>query len=192
MEATATAEGARLQLLTSRTEIARAADVIAATDRIRYLSPKLHGEMIHELRWPGDDDPDSGIEVGSLEFDPADRAALEIIRRPDVMAHLASWNGGLSLGDETLDRINASSALAMVSVRGDTLVDYARGGAAAEAVWIPHSAAASRYSRYHRCSSMPSTTATCVRCPPRMLPNCTIFARRFSISQAHQPTSRWY
>ena len=43
---------------------------------------------------------------------------------------------GAALGEDTRQRIVASSAVAVISVSGDTLADYARGGSAAEAVWI--------------------------------------------------------
>ena len=129
-------EGARLHFVSERDEIARAAMILAAADRTRYLTPGLHAEMICELRWPGDPCPDTGIDVRSLELDPGDLALLDVLRRPDVMAHLAEWNAGTALGEDTWRRVSASSALAVISVAGGTLTDYARGGSAAEAVWI--------------------------------------------------------
>jgi molybdopterin/thiamine biosynthesis adenylyltransferase len=129
-------EGARLHLLTSRDDIDAAATILAAADRIRYLSPKLHGDMASELRWPNDQRSDTGIDVRSLELDPADVALLEILRRPDVMDHLLHWDAGTALGADTRRRIVASSGLAVIAAPGTTLSDYARGGSAVEAVWI--------------------------------------------------------
>jgi hypothetical protein len=129
-------EGARLHLLTSPDDVDAAATILAAADRIRYLSPKLHGDMASELRWPDDPRPDAGIDVRSLELDPADLAVLEILRRPDVMDQLLRWNAGTALGADTRRRINASSGLAVISAPGTTLTDYAQGGSAVEAVWI--------------------------------------------------------
>ncbi len=132
-------EGAELTLLTARSDIARAAEILDACDRIRFLTPALHQEMRAEVRWPGDPDPDTGIDVRSLELDPADAAVLEILRRPDVMDLLATWDGGAALGESTRTRVLASSALAIVTTSGlsaDGLLDYARGGSAAEAVWV--------------------------------------------------------
>jgi molybdopterin/thiamine biosynthesis adenylyltransferase len=129
-------EGATLHLLTGRDDIARAATIIAAADRTRYLTPKLHAEMISELRWPGDPRPDTGIDVRSLELDPGNLAVLGILKRPDVMAYLAQWDGGTALGEDTRRHVLASSAVAVIAVPADTLSDYARGGSAAEAVWI--------------------------------------------------------
>jgi molybdopterin/thiamine biosynthesis adenylyltransferase len=136
LQATARAEGAQLRLLTSADEIEQAAGIVAAADRIRYLTPRLHAEMIHELRWPGDASADTGIDIHSLGLDSSDLAVLDILRRPDVMASLADWDAGMALGDDSRDRVRASSGLAVVSVHGQSLIDYARGGAAAESAWV--------------------------------------------------------
>ncbi|TPG36733.1 Rv1355c family protein [Mycolicibacterium hodleri] len=133
---TAQREGARLQLITSRADIDEIAGIFAAADRIRYLTARLHEEMISELRWPGDEDPDTGIDVLSLELGPTGDVALEILRRADVMAELAVWDGGTVLGDDTAAGLTASSAVAVLCVPGHDLVDYARGGSAVEATWI--------------------------------------------------------
>lgn len=135
LHAAAEREGARLRLVTEADDIARAADILAASDRVRYLTPGLHSEMIAELRWPGDP-LDTGIDIRSLEFGPDELAMVDILRRPDVMNNLARWNAGSALGDGTRRQVAASSALAVISVAGGSLSDYARGGAAAEAVWI--------------------------------------------------------
>ena len=136
LAAAAEQQGGRLRLLTDRADMERAATIFAAADRIRFLTPHLHAEMISELRWPGDPDPDAGIDVRNLEFDEGDMAVLGVLRRPDVMAQLADWNAGSALGEDTRDRILASSALAVISVPGRNLRDYAIGGSAVEAVWI--------------------------------------------------------
>ncbi|OBA85786.1 hypothetical protein A5662_03790 [Mycobacteriaceae bacterium 1482268.1] len=136
LESAARREGARLHLITERHEIDEAAAILAAADRIRFLTPHLHEEMVAELRWPGDENPESGIDVRSLELDVGDLATLDILRRPDVMACLAQWNAGVALGDDSRKRVIASSALAVVTVQGRALTDYARGGSALEAIWI--------------------------------------------------------
>ncbi|WP_082690289.1 Rv1355c family protein [Mycobacterium sp. M26] len=131
----ALAEGGVLRLLTERPDVERAADILAATDRIRYLQSRLHAEMISELRWP-DEDTSDGLDIRGLELDPADIATLDILRRGDVMARLAQWDAGHALGEDVTKRVLGSSALGVVTMAGHTLADYARGGAAVEAVWI--------------------------------------------------------
>jgi molybdopterin/thiamine biosynthesis adenylyltransferase len=132
----ATREGARLHLLTAHDEIDMAAAILASSDRIRYLTPHLHAEMISEVRWPDDPSQDSGIEIRSLEMDPADLMKLDVLRRPEVMAYLSEWDAGAALGSDTRARILASSCVAVVSMNGQQLTDYARAGSAVEAVWV--------------------------------------------------------
>jgi molybdopterin/thiamine biosynthesis adenylyltransferase len=136
LTAAAESEGARLRLLTRESELSCAATIFGAADRIRYLTPRLHEEMFSELRLPGDSDPDTGLDIRTLELDASDEAMLEILRRPDVMAQLADWDAGDALGDDMRNRVRASSALAIITVAGQKLTDYARGGSATEAVWI--------------------------------------------------------
>lgn len=134
--ASAQREGAGLALITGSSQLAAAADVLAAADRLRYLTPRLHSDMISELRWPGDDDPDAGIDVHSLELEPDELAVMSILRRGEVMSQLSDWDAGTALGDYVRDRVESSCGLAVVHVSGSTLADFARGGSAAEAVWI--------------------------------------------------------
>lgn len=136
MALAAHAEGARLRLLTDPRDLAEAAEILAATDRIRYLTAHLHAEMFSELRWPGDPAPDTGIDVRTLEVGATDMVKLDILRRGEVMANLARWEAGSALGDDTYDRLTSSAALGVVTVEGRTLADYLRGGAATEAVWV--------------------------------------------------------
>lgn len=136
LTAAAEQQGGNLHLITDRSDIETAATILAAADRIRFLTPDLHKEMIGELRWPGDPDPDAGIDVRSLALDAGGLAVLEVMRRPDVMAELAEWNAGTGLGDNMRTQVQSSSALAVVTVNGTRLQDYATGGAAVEAVWV--------------------------------------------------------
>ncbi|WP_373143231.1 Rv1355c family protein [Mycobacterium marinum] len=136
LEAIAASEGARLQLVTANDDIEKISAIFAATDRIRYLTPHMHAEMLSELRWPAGDCMETGIDIRSLEMDRGELAGFQIARRPDVVTRLASWGAGAALGDYTRDRVRASAGLGMVSIQGSALNDYARGGSAMEAVWI--------------------------------------------------------
>ncbi len=136
LTAAAERHGGGLRLLTGRAALDAAADILAEADRIRYLTPRLHADMMRELRWPGRDCLDWGIDVRSLELEPAQLMTLDILRRPDVMARLAEWGGGRALGSDVRTRLAATSALAVLTVRGDGLLDYARGGAALQAAWF--------------------------------------------------------
>ena len=132
----ARSQDATLHMFTGREDLLAVADILARTDRIRYLTSHLHAELLEELRWPGDADPDAGLDINSLELDSAETAALQILQRSDAMEFLAEWDAGAGLGNMTRDRVMSSSAVGVLTVAGDSLLDYARGGAAAEAVWL--------------------------------------------------------
>ncbi|MBC2642992.1 MULTISPECIES: Rv1355c family protein [unclassified Rhodococcus (in: high G+C Gram-positive bacteria)] len=132
----ASREGARLCLVTDRDDIAAIGAILAESDRIRFLTPTLHREMIGELRWPPTDSVETGIDVRALELDSAELSTLALLRRPEVMEHLGAQDGGRALGKSTADRVASSSAIAVVAIPGNTPRDYVRGGEATESVWI--------------------------------------------------------
>ncbi|MFC4375620.1 Rv1355c family protein [Nocardia halotolerans] len=132
--------GANLYSVTDRDGIVEAAELLGESDRIRYLTPRLHAEMFSELRWPTDD-LRTGLDVRSLELAPDEQAKLQIGRRPDVMERLRSWSAGRALGEYTRDRVTSSSAVIVVSVAAEAgaepdLSDYVRGGTAVQKVWF--------------------------------------------------------
>ncbi|BBX17671.1 hypothetical protein CRI77_20940 [Mycolicibacterium duvalii] len=136
LRAAAQREGVSVHILSTPAELTAAGEIIGAADRIRYLTPALHADMVSELRWPGDEPHDSGIDIASLELPPAELATLDVLRRGDVMAMLAQWDAGAVLAADTGSRIAQSSALAVLTVDDRSLTGYARGGCGAEALWI--------------------------------------------------------
>jgi molybdopterin/thiamine biosynthesis adenylyltransferase len=131
----AVAEGGRLHLVTDEQQLATCAEILGASERIRFLTATLHREMISELRWPGDD-LHTGIDVRTLELEPAEVATLKLARRGDVMELLAEWDLGQALGDHARAAVRSSSALAVVTVPSASPGSYVRGGAAVERVWV--------------------------------------------------------
>lgn len=129
-------EGARLRLVTERDRIDESAKILAESDRLRFLIPRVHQEMLSELRWPGRDSLDEGMDVRTLEMDPASMGALELLGRADVMEHLSDWRGGQNLGIRTQMMISSSSGLAVITVPKADPTWYVRGGAAIERFWL--------------------------------------------------------
>jgi len=129
-------EGAQLRLATDRRRIETMAQLLGESDRIRFLLPTLHREMVGELRFPGRDSLSEGLDVRTLELSPAEMAALELLRRSDVMEHLADWRAGQMLGARTRLAVESSSAVAVVSVPRTDPAWYVRGGAAVERLWL--------------------------------------------------------
>jgi molybdopterin/thiamine biosynthesis adenylyltransferase/nitroreductase len=129
-------EGAQLRLLTERPKIDRLGELLAESDRIRFLTPTLHREMFSELRFPGRDAVDQGIDIRTLELGPSELASLELLSRPDVMAHLADWRAGQALGLRSRAGVGTSSAMAAIVVPRADPIAYVRGGAAVERFWL--------------------------------------------------------
>ncbi|GAA5043341.1 Rv1355c family protein [Nocardia callitridis] len=135
----AEAEGARLHAVTAMDDLARAASLLGESDRVRYLTPRLHAEMLAEVRWPDDADQDTGIDARSLELTAAESAAYRIGARTDVMSLLRAWSAGAALGKYTGDRVRSSSAIVAITfpvLTNCELSRYARAGAAVQRVWI--------------------------------------------------------
>jgi hypothetical protein len=129
-------EGSQLRITTARDRIESMAGLLAESDRIRFLLPTLHREMVGELRFPGRDSLEEGLDVRTLELSPPEMAALELLQRADVMAHLADWRAGQVLGARTRAIVGSSSALAVVTVPRTDPAWYVRGGAAVERLWL--------------------------------------------------------
>ncbi len=129
-------EGAQLRLSSDRDQIEAQAKLLAQSDRLRFLIPEIHEEMLAELRWPGRDDLEEGMDVRTLEMDPATMSAMGLLTRPDVMAELSSWRGGQALGLRTQMLVTSSSALALITVPKAEPRWYVRGGAAIERFWL--------------------------------------------------------
>ncbi len=129
-------EGARLHVLAERDEIAEGAHLLAESDRLRFLIPDVHQQMLHELRWPGLDDLDEGLDVRALEMDETALGALDLLGRPDVMALLERWGGGQALGTRTRVAVATSSALVAIVVPRAEPAWYVRAGMALERLWL--------------------------------------------------------
>lgn len=133
--------GAGLTTIVDSDDLAAIAELLGESDRLRYLTPHLHAQMMAELRWPHSSDPNRGLDVRTLELDESDLAKLEVARRGDVMQRLADWNVGRALGEPTRDRVLASSAVAVVTAADRTPAGWIQAGQAVEAFWVAAEAA---------------------------------------------------
>ena len=129
-------EGARLRLITRPDVMNEFAELLADCDRMRFLVPSIHRQMIGELRWPGRDALEEGLDVRTLEMGPAEFAAVELLGRSDVMDHLGEWRAGQALGARTRTAVKTSSALAAITISRADPVFYVRGGTAVERFWV--------------------------------------------------------
>jgi molybdopterin/thiamine biosynthesis adenylyltransferase/nitroreductase len=145
----AEAEGGEPAVITDPAALSEAAELLADADRIRFLRPRLHREMIAELRDPRTDPLDRGLDVRTLEMGPG-TVMLGLVGRDEVVGELEQWDAladapvGRGLGGRIGRLVGSSSALIAVTI--DDPVDgsgaaYLRGGAAMQRVWIAATAA---------------------------------------------------
>ncbi|MGZ8176309.1 Rv1355c family protein [Williamsia sp. SKLECPSW1] len=122
---------ARIRVVTDRDRIDRLAVAAGADARVRYLTPRLHAEMLAAAV------ADTGeLTAEALGLPPSAQALLPLFARPDVMGHLGAWEGGRDLGAATAHAVASSSALVVVTAAGWSVVDFIRAGDVARAVWI--------------------------------------------------------
>jgi nitroreductase len=129
-------EGARLRFLMDRDIIDNLAALLAECDRLRFIIPRIHGEMTGELRWPGRDGLEEGLDVRTLEMEMSSLGIMELLLRTDVVSHLAEWRAGQALGFRTHLSVGSSSAMAIVTIPRSDPMWYVRGGAAMEQFWL--------------------------------------------------------
>jgi molybdopterin/thiamine biosynthesis adenylyltransferase len=128
-------EHAQLHLVTGPERLSTCAEIFAAAERVRFLSPQLREETMHELRWAGDD-VRTGIDVATLELSESETSSLQLLGRSDVMDLLDDWDAGGALGDYLARAITTSSAIAIITVESASPASYVSGGMALERVWI--------------------------------------------------------
>ena len=129
-------EGVGVKLASTREDILAHATMLGEADRWRYLLPNVHTDMMKELRIPGRDDLTAGLDVRTLELDPATLSMMSLLGRSDVMDNLREWRGGRILEMRTKVSVATSSALAIVTVPRTEPLWYVRAGAAMERLWL--------------------------------------------------------
>lgn len=132
-------DGTAITLVADSEALSVYASIIGAAERIRYLTPTLHQEMMADIRWPDGEFADNrrtGIDLAGLALLPQQVPLTVLLRRPDVVDHLDAWDAGTVLAADAQGRVMTGSALAIVAQRGCAGSDYVRGGMAAQALWI--------------------------------------------------------
>lgn len=129
-------EGAQLRVVTDRERMVTLGAMLGEADRLRFLIPEIHGEMMHEVRWPGVDSLEEGLDVRTLEVDPASLGLMQLLARPEVMENLRDWRAGRVLGLRTQMAVTSSSGVMVVTAPRAEPQSYVRAGAAMERLWL--------------------------------------------------------
>jgi nitroreductase len=136
--ASAASAGAELQLLTSPEDLHAVAGVLARGDRVRFLSEKMHAELMNELRWTREEVERTrdGIDVATLEMTPTDLAGMRLVSSWSMMRMLRNIGAGRGLEKPTRKAIAAASAVGLVTVQGTSSESYFYGGRAMQRIWL--------------------------------------------------------
>jgi hypothetical protein len=105
---------------------------LGALDRVRFLSPRLRRDLMGELRFTAEEAQATGdgIDVGALELDGADLAAMDVLRTGAGMDLLARLDRGHGLGNAARDAFAESAGgivLRAAAVDPAALVEAGRG-----------------------------------------------------------------
>jgi nitroreductase len=108
--------------------------VLGELERVRLFSEPFYREMMGELA----DAPDAplGIALDTLELTGADRAALQIVRRRDVVSLLRKEQRGKALIELSHKPIRSAAAVCMLHIPGETTLAALRGGEVLQRVWL--------------------------------------------------------
>lgn len=138
----AEAAGAELRLVQSDRELTELGEILGRAEKLRFLSPIMHREMMAEMRWTSDEATQTrdGLDVTTLELSVADTAAMKLLRNPSIVEMLGAAGDGLA--QPSRRALAAASAFGLVRVplsNGEpraVRAAYFRGGSAMQRVWL--------------------------------------------------------
>jgi hypothetical protein len=138
LRAALTLDGAQLALVTERDAMARVGEWLGHADRVRFLSPLMHAELVRELRWTPAEVARTrdGVDLATLDVSASDRAVLRVLSSPSTMAQLKRLGGGAALERPARNSVAGASALALLTVPGVEHRSYFDGGRQLQRVWL--------------------------------------------------------
>jgi hypothetical protein len=136
--AAAAERGGTAQVVRERAALDELGRLVGAADRLRMLSPRMHRELVGELRWSAAEAEKTrdGIDLASLELGALDVAVLRILADPAVPRVLGELGAGEPLGGPARDNFRAASAAVVVTVPESSRQAWIDGGRAVERLWL--------------------------------------------------------
>ncbi len=134
----ASSSGAKLQIITDPRQLDAVGRILGKADRIRFLSKRLHSELMNEVRWTPEEVERTrdGIDLRTMEFSLTDLAGIRLARSWNNLLFLREIGGGRALEKSARDSIDAASAVGLLTFPGVTPEGFFRGGRALERVWL--------------------------------------------------------
>jgi hypothetical protein len=138
LAAAAADAGGRLQIMTDADRLERIGRVLGAGDRIRFLSERLHHELMREIRWSPEEVETTrdGIDLATMELSRTDLATLRLSRSWNNLLFIREIGGGRALEKSARDGMAAASASCLLTFPGTKGSSYFHGGRALQRVWL--------------------------------------------------------
>ncbi len=129
--------GGGITLLTERSEIALAGELLAATSRIAFTDRAMHDEIFGGFRWTPEEvlARRDGLDVSTL-VPGLERAGLRLVAHWPAMAALSAVGGGAGLEQPTRKSFRQASAVAVVWAPGRGRSAWLTAGRVLQRVWL--------------------------------------------------------
>lgn len=132
-------KNAILHITQEENDVQGIADVVSASERIRFLYPQGHHDFYtKEIRWTKDTDGPvtEGLDIKTLELSESDKTGLIVASSPDVIKLLNEWGGGAAFEKLSKKSIASSSAIGLIVLPEYTSLNFIKGGEALQRVWL--------------------------------------------------------
>jgi tRNA A37 threonylcarbamoyladenosine dehydratase len=132
-------ENATLYITQSDEDVQMIADIVSASERVRFLHPQGHHDFYsREIRWTKDiDGPVSeGLDIKTLELSESDKTGLIVASSPEVIKLLNKWGGGSAFEKLSKKAIASSSAIGLIVLPTYSAYNFIKGGEALQRVWL--------------------------------------------------------
>jgi molybdopterin/thiamine biosynthesis adenylyltransferase len=130
--------GARLHILTERSDLKRLAKIVYRVDRIRTEHRPLHEHLVRMIRFTEREarEKRDGFPLKNLEGGPAGEAFLKFTRPWPVMNLMNKVGVGRMVALHAYQGLMSASAAGLLTVPGMETSDFVRGGQALERIWL--------------------------------------------------------
>lgn len=130
---------ARFEIIEDEASVQGVADIVSASERLRFLFPQGHHDFYtKEIRWTADTDGPvkEGLDIRTLELSESDKTGLIVASSPEVIKLLNQWGGGAAFEKLSKKSIASSSAIGLIVLPEYTNYNFVKGGEALQRIWL--------------------------------------------------------
>lgn len=131
-------EGVEVTVIERRRDIRQWARLIYLADRIRYSHPVIHGELFDKILFTREmaRERQMGLEIDRLGAGPAANAIMRFLQPWERTERLQRYGIDMALASQSRFLGLASGALVLVTVAGDTPLNWMLAGEETERLWV--------------------------------------------------------